>query len=76
MLELDSRSFHLCCLAPEARQEALITHQQVLGTDLLNDYLDAYDLELELEVEQRLGLLGSKQAVCTREQGMRTVCLT
>ena len=31
---------------------------KVLGTDLLHDYLDAYDLELELEVEQRLGFLG------------------
>ena len=30
---------------------------QVLGTDLLEEYLDAYDLELELEVEQRLGKL-------------------
>ncbi|CAE7215399.1 CKA2 [Symbiodinium sp. CCMP2456] len=34
---------------------------KVLGTDLLNDYLDAYDLELELEVEQRLGTLPRKQ---------------
>ncbi|CAE7618374.1 CKA1 [Symbiodinium pilosum] len=34
---------------------------KVLGTDLLHDYLDAYDLELELEVEQRLGTLPRKQ---------------
>eukprot|EP00930_Biecheleria_cincta_P046820 TRINITY_DN32344_c0_g1_i1.p1 TRINITY_DN32344_c0_g1~~TRINITY_DN32344_c0_g1_i1.p1 ORF type:complete len:336 (-),score=51.08 TRINITY_DN32344_c0_g1_i1:117-1124(-) len=33
---------------------------RVLGTDLLNDYLDAYDLELELEVEQRLGTMPRK----------------
>lgn len=33
---------------------------QVLGTDLLEEYLDAYDLELELEVEQRLGQLARK----------------
>eukprot|EP00438_Fugacium_kawagutii_P032242 Skav200868 [mRNA] locus=scaffold3562:61308:71297:- [translate_table: standard] len=32
----------------------------VLGTDLLEEYLDAYDLELELEVEQRLGQLAQK----------------
>lgn len=41
---------------------------QVLGTDLLEEYLDAYDLELELEVEQRLGWLGTdrilKNVVC------------
>lgn len=34
---------------------------KVLGTDLLDEYLDAYDLELELEVEQRLGKLPRKQ---------------
>lgn len=33
---------------------------RVLGTDLLEEYLDAYDLELELEVEQRLGKLPRK----------------
>lgn len=32
----------------------------MLGTDLLEEYLDAYDLELELEVEQRLGHLAAR----------------
>ncbi|CAE8603868.1 unnamed protein product [Polarella glacialis] len=33
---------------------------KVLGTDLLTQYLDSYDLELELEIEQRLGKMPRK----------------
>ena len=51
----------------------------MLGTDLLNNYLDAYDLELELEVEQRLGPLEQDsfivvRALATERRSQKLTC--
>lgn len=41
--------------------DQLVRIAKVLGTELLNDYLDTYDLELEPDVEDRIGTHARKE---------------